>query len=204
MQSTQILRGVRFDGAVSVFYGKVAIYDNFSGYKLIDDRTGTVVDDVNASAAIRKDVRAFWLSIENAEGVSLQPGELRDALRVIEQFIRIGSPFIIPCDRHDMATLTSSNPGPTVYLHETVPGGIGIAEKMFQVWGTVLGRGTELARACDCADGCARCIHPPRYRAAEAGALRKSAGFGLARDLLRRSSAIAQETFDPATQAWRS
>ncbi|MGQ0670974.1 MAG: DEAD/DEAH box helicase [Actinomycetota bacterium] len=204
VQSTQIVRGLRFGGAVGVYYGKVAIYENFSGYKLVDDRTGSVIDDVAASAAIRRDVRAFWLAIESVEAMRLGPTGPLDALRVVEQFARIGSPFVIPCDRHDMATLTSSASVPTVYLHETVPGGIGIAEKMFQVWAQVLERGVEIARACDCADGCPRCIHPPRYRAAEAGALRKSPGFTLARELLAKGSGIPGEVFDPLTQAWQA
>ncbi|GKS60519.1 ATP-dependent helicase [Nitrospira sp.] len=203
VQSTQIVRGVRFRSSVGVHYGKVAIYENFGGYKLIDGRDDSVVEEVSASAAIRREVRAFWIGIEDPEAVDLRAGMLTESLRVIEQFLRIGSPFVIPCDRHDMATLTSTGTPTTVYLHETVPGGIGIAEKMFDVWSGVLERGVSLAQACDCSDGCPRCIHPPRYRASDAGALRKGLGFSLARELLSIGQSVAEEVFDPVTQGWR-
>jgi len=108
---------------------EVTIFDNFSGYKLVDERTGEVLDDVSTSAAIRKNVRGFWLALEQPHALAIHGWQV--GLRVLEQFIRIGSPFILPCDRHDVATLTQPA---SVYLYETVPGGIGIAEKMVDVW----------------------------------------------------------------------
>lgn len=201
VQGTEILRGFRHVEAVVTCYGKVTIYDNFTGYKLINDQTGATVDDVPASNALRKCVRGFWIGIEPANPLPLVDVQAR--LRVLEQFIRIGSPFIIPCDRHDLATLTSTDPIPSVYLYETVPGGFGIAEKMLSVWREVVERGIRLAQECPCKDGCPRCIHPPRYLAADAGALRKCDGFPFAEQILAISKTSATEEFDPDTQGWR-
>ena len=124
------------------------------GYKLIDDRNGKVIDGNNASSTKIRNVRGFWLDIENPTAVPEMVGLV--GLHVFEQFLRIGSPFIIPCDRHDIATLTNKM---AVYVYETVPGGIGIAEKLLEVWQTVAKKGMQIAEKCNCLDGCPRCIH---------------------------------------------
>ena len=202
VQSSEMLRGYRFREVVSVCYGKVTIYDNFTGYRLIDERSDDVLDDVTTAHAIRRFVRGFWLVLEAPEpfGERIDPA----ALSVLEQFIRIGSPFIIPCDRHDIATLATTNPLPSIYLYETLPGGIGIAEKMLEVWQEVMSRGAEIARECACRDGCARCIHPPRHRIADTGTLKKSIGFELMDRLFNITSQSPEERFDPDTYRWRS
>jgi len=194
---------VRYKESLGAFYGKATIYDNFGGYKLEDTRTGHVIETVTSNAAIARNVRAFWLTLESSDAFQNDPSLIRDGYPVIEQFSRIGSAFMIPCDRHDMATFTDAKLLPTVYLYETVPGGIGIAEKMLGMWQEVLIRGMKIAEACDCSDGCPRCIHPARYRPADAGALRKTAGFEFMAELLTLSSEPPEESFDPVTHGWR-
>jgi DEAD/DEAH box helicase domain-containing protein len=204
IQNSEILRGVRYKESVGAFYGKATIYDNFGGYRVEDSRTGNVIETVTSNAAIPRNVRAFWLAIENNESFQNDPAELKEGFPVIEQFARIGSSFMIPCDRHDMATWTDTKLIPTVYLYETVPGGIGIAEKMLDMWQSVLVRGMELAKTCDCTEGCPRCIHPPRYRPADVGALRKTAGFEFMGKLMALTCEPPDESFDPMTHGWRS
>lgn len=201
VQSSEIIRGFRHVNSIAVCYGKVTIYDNFTGYKLVDDRTGETIENVSANEALRKFVRGFWISVEPSSNSQLSG--VQSGLRVLEQLLRIGSPFIIPCDRHDMATLTNLGETPSVYVYETVPGGIGITEKMLDVWTNVVRRGVRIAAECPCKDGCPRCIHPPRYRPAEAGELRKSDGIPFANLLLSMIAGPAHEEFDPTTQGWR-
>lgn len=131
VQNSEIIDAVRHKASIGICYGKVIIYDNFTGYRLIDERSEKVIDEVARTAAIRKPVRGFWLTVENP--ALFETSDVEAGMHVVEQFLRIGSPFIIPCDRHDVATLASMNAVPTAYLYETVPGGIGIAEKMLEV-----------------------------------------------------------------------
>lgn len=201
VQNSEMMNGSRFQSALSLCYGKVTIYDNFTGYRLIDERSDAVLEDVSTTNAIRKFVRGFWFMFEDSVpfGRTVDPA----GLAVLEQFIRIGSPFIIPCDRHDIATLTMTNPLPSIYLYETVPGGIGIAEKMLEVWREVMSHGAEIARKCSCREGCARCIHPPRYRVSDAGALKKTLGFELMDMLFAATCGDVAEVFDPDIHGWR-
>lgn len=70
------------------------------------------------------------------------------------------------CDRNDIggvSTCLHPDTGkPQVFIYDACPGGIGIAEKGFeiirQMWETTL----KLVRACSCDEGCPGCIQSPK------------------------------------------
>ncbi|MGC8873639.1 MAG: DEAD/DEAH box helicase [Chloroflexia bacterium] len=75
-------------------------------------------------------------------------------------------PLYAMCDRMDIGGLSTPSHVDTgraqVFIYDAVPGGVGIAERGFQVleelWETTL----ETVRTCPCEDGCPSCIHSPK------------------------------------------
>ncbi len=53
-----------------------------------------------------------------------------------EHLLRIGTPLMGPCDRHDIGTTTRGRRPSVVYLHETVSGGLGALRK-FWIFGLI-------------------------------------------------------------------
>jgi DEAD/DEAH box helicase domain-containing protein len=49
---------------------------------------------------------------------------------------------------------------PTIYLYDNQPGGIGLAERIFQVLPDLLARARETLDACACRRGCPSCVGP--------------------------------------------
>jgi DEAD/DEAH box helicase domain-containing protein len=49
---------------------------------------------------------------------------------------------------------------PTIYLYDNQPGGIGLAERIFEVLPDLLARGFETLEACGCRSGCPSCAGP--------------------------------------------
>jgi DEAD/DEAH box helicase domain-containing protein len=49
---------------------------------------------------------------------------------------------------------------PTIYLYDAHAGGIGLAERVFEVLPDLLGRGLQTLAACPCAFGCPSCVGP--------------------------------------------
>lgn len=195
VSASEVLDAARWRGAVTACYGKLQIVENFGGYKLVDERTGEVLEEHPEANAKWRNVRAFWLGIEDSAFLATE--DIQPGMQAIEQFIRIGSPFIIPCDRHDVGTLSTVKLPVTVYFYETVPGGIGVAEKAFHVWRTLVEKGVSLAERCVCKEGCPRCILPRRPR--DAADLRKSVGIAFAQALLTATDAVPEDVFDPET-----
>lgn len=107
----------------------------------------------------------------------------RDAAAVLalEQLFRIGIPFVVPIDQHDVITYadTATN---TIYVIESYPGGSGIVARIFDSWPSVLRKGVEIAESCACKDplGCPYCIVPPRRH----DPMDKAAGMAIARRML--------------------
>jgi len=198
-----ILKGRRYASATACYFGVLTIYDNFAGYRRIDDRTDEVLDEVRLDnpTAVRRSVQGFWLSIEEGSGASM--ARVGERLSLVRYFIRTGMPFIIPCDRFDIGSLYSGKLPPTAYIYETVPGGIGLAEKLFEVWPEVLKHGIAITKKCDCENGCPRCLHLERFDK-RPGAIPKLDAIELAEDFLEMASHEIHEVFDPAGHSWRT
>ena len=52
------------------------------------------------------------------------------------------------------------NGSPTVYLYETVPGGVGLSERLFERHDELVAGAADLIAGCGCASGCPACTGP--------------------------------------------
>jgi len=48
--------------------------------------------------------------------------------------------------------------GPTIYLYDSVPGGIGLSDRVFEMHRELFAHARELLTACPCHDGCPSCV----------------------------------------------
>ena len=72
-------------------------------------------------------------------------------------------PLFAMCDRTDLGGLVdSSNTGtPTIFLYDRYPGGLGFAEKGYDMVEEMMRSCLSLIRECDCEDGCPSCVGSP-------------------------------------------
>ncbi|MEA3364585.1 MAG: DEAD/DEAH box helicase, partial [Candidatus Hydrogenedentes bacterium] len=138
----EVQKGERWGDELAVYYGVLTIFDNLAGYKLLD-QDGNVLEESREQSTRRIQVRSFWISLESNSS-SLYSGRIQ-GFKGLEQLMRIGAPFVIPCDRHDLNGLSSTKQITAAFLHETVPGGIGLAEKLLSVWRAVVNQGIQIA-----------------------------------------------------------
>lgn len=104
---------------------------------------------------------ACWFAFEGP------PADLgRDAMAAglagIAHLAKNLAPVFCLCDARDIGSeaqvRSPHTEKPTVYLYDTVPGGVGLAERLFEVRGELLARCLATVRGCDCRDGCPGCI----------------------------------------------
>ncbi|MER3429506.1 MAG: hypothetical protein C4324_00420 [Blastocatellia bacterium] len=198
-QDAELLSGSRYAENLAACYGKLTVFENFGGFKLIDTRSGEVIDEERSEFGRRSNVRGFWLELADTSVLG-SSADVRD-LFGLEQLLRIGAPFVVPCDRHDLGTLTTLKHPPTVFLYETVPGGIGVAEKALELWPKVIETGIGIAERCACRNGCPGCLVPSRLPRGFEEPKKKSA-ITLARRFLEIASTTTRERFDPNSHAW--
>ncbi len=177
LSKADILDG-RSYGDISVYYGSLDIVVNFTGYKLVDERSGDVIKTGGDNDALfLKSLHSLWLDVPQSETAV-------DGIGAVEHMIRVGAMFVIPMDRFDTSTYSVRGGELAAYCYENYSGGIGVAKKLFSVWDTAMEKGAEIARNCRCPLGCQNCIEPAKSWDISNAHIDKVKGLELAEDLL--------------------
>ena len=177
LSQTDIFDGFAY-GDIEVYYGSQNLITNFTGYKLVDENTGDVIDEGGTAGALfLNDLYAFWINVP--------PGPCTAAgIGALEHLFRVGAMFVIPADRFDTGTYSKTGEEPIAFYYENYRGGIGVAKKLFEVWQTALEKGIEIADHCECRLGCPNCIEPAKSYNISNADIDKGRGIELARELL--------------------
>ncbi len=101
--------------------------------------------------------RACHARAEASRGTQTALGGLAYALGNI-------APLFLMCDPRDLGVLSESRSretgGPTITLYDTVPDGLGFAERLYELHSELLQGALDLVSACPCRDGCPACVGP--------------------------------------------
>ncbi|MFO7265872.1 MAG: DEAD/DEAH box helicase [Limnochordales bacterium] len=107
---------------------------------------------------------ACWLTVPPEVAERFRPDELQSALLGTAHLLESLAPMFLMCDPRDLrATVQVRAPHdqrPTVYLYDAYPGGIGLAEKAYELLDVLLQTALEQALGCSCQDGCPACVGP--------------------------------------------
>jgi DEAD/DEAH box helicase domain-containing protein len=128
---------------------------------------------------------AAWLTVapEALARVSPSREELIDGLRAVTYLLHHLAPIFLLCDIRDLGSwLGDTTPveagavatresakqrlmqaerfNPTIYLYDAHAGGIGLAERVFEILPDLLQRGLDTLGACACGFGCPSCVGP--------------------------------------------
>ncbi len=144
-----LLTGVRVTTKV-VGYRKKAL----SGDRVISEHDLDLPPDTYESLAVRLDLPG--LTGEEGTGT----------VHTLEHALASVAPLLAGCDRDDLESawflFCPETGAPAVYLVDSTPGGVGLAERLFEardVWWAEAGR---LVTSCPCDDGCPACTLSPR------------------------------------------
>jgi DEAD/DEAH box helicase domain-containing protein len=112
---------------------------------------------------------ASWLVV-GPEAASVGPGgpwrrdELDVALLGVGRAILAVASVLLMVDPRDLGLVTQvrspHHDAPTIYLYETVPGGIGLSERLWHRTDELLDGAADLIRSCRCESGCPACTGP--------------------------------------------
>ncbi len=104
----------------------------------------------------------LWLMPETAllddlRGAGLKPVE---GLVAVRNLMLVCLPMLAMCDRKDLSGIVeSANTGrPTAFLYDRYLGGLGFAEKGYELIGRLLAMCRSLAAQCPCEEGCPSCV----------------------------------------------
>ncbi len=105
---------------------------------------------------------AYWLTADGLAG--WRRDDLDVALLAAGRAIQTVASVLLMVDPRDLGLVTQvrspHQEAPTIYLYESVPGGIGLSERLFARHDELVAGAAELIAGCGCEAGCPACTGP--------------------------------------------
>jgi DEAD/DEAH box helicase domain-containing protein len=148
-------------------FGDVEVTEQFTGYKI--KRGDTIIGlEPLSLPPLTFGTKAFWFHPPDFIGQKITGSglDLAGGLHGAEHAIIALMPLHVMCDRWDIGGLSSPAFGeqgePAIFVYDTYEGGIGLAEKAFEILPQLFSSSHELVRDCPCDTGCPSCIYSPK------------------------------------------
>jgi DEAD/DEAH box helicase domain-containing protein len=148
-------------------FGDVEVTETITGYKIKRKDTIIGVEPLLLPPLTFR-TKAFWIVPPDTVGHSVSTAGLDFAggLHGGEHAIIALMPLHVMCDRWDIGGLSSPLYGedgePIIFIYDAYEGGIGLAEKAYEILPALLASAHELVRDCVCEKGCPSCIYSPK------------------------------------------
>ena len=166
--------------------GEVLVAEKVVGFKKIKMATLENVGSGEVELPQQEmQTTSVWLTVpaETLAIVSPSREEVIDGLRGVMHLLHHLAPIFLLCDVRDLGSwlgdttpadgrtvatrestrrrlLEAETFSPTIFLYDAHAGGIGLAERLFEVVPDLVGHAQDTLRACPCAWGCPSCVGP--------------------------------------------
>ena len=165
-------------------WGEVAVVEKVVGYKKIKFQTheNAGYGDVFLPE-MQMHTTSFWITVPEAIVATIPGGKAAaiDGLRGLGVAFETVATVALMCEPRDLGTSLGDGSGevpekvpgpgilydPTLFLYEHVPGGTGLAERIFLRRDELLERTRRMIESCRCHGGCPACVGPAGGRRKE-------------------------------------
>ena len=158
-------------------FGEVSVVEKVVGFKKIKFHTHENVGYGEvALPELQLHTTAFWVTLPEASlaPVAAPRPAVLEALRGIGNALHTVACVGLMMDPHDLSRALGSADeqggaagsgggplfNPTMFLYDSIPGGVGLASRLFEQRLDLLQRALSLLDHCPCEDGCPGCIGP--------------------------------------------
>jgi DEAD/DEAH box helicase domain-containing protein len=156
-------------GRVNVFLGEVEVTNHIIGYKrkaqLTDEVLGEEVPDLPPQ---QFPTIALWFDLPQGtiDRIGKEQLDFAGGLHAVEHAAIGILPLFAICDRNDIGGIsTPLHPDtgkPQIFIYDGHPGGVGIAEKGYELINELWQATLSAIRECPCQEGCPSCIQSPK------------------------------------------
>ncbi|MCE5300656.1 MAG: DEAD/DEAH box helicase [Spirochaetia bacterium] len=148
-------------------FGDVKVTEFFKAYRT--KKAGKVIscDDL-MMPPLKFNTEAVWMEFDY-KIVSLIKSAGLDfdgSIHAAEHALIALSPLFAMCDRNDIGGRSypayGDDGNPCIFIYDGYDGGIGISEKLFEVFGSLASNTMEMVTNCGCEEGCPYCVYSPK------------------------------------------
>jgi DEAD/DEAH box helicase domain-containing protein len=148
-------------------FGDVEVTERFTGYKI--KRGDTIIGlEPLSLPPLTFLTKAFWLVLPEhiEQKVTVSGRDLAGGLHGAEHALIALMPLHVVCDRWDIGGLSSPAYGdegePVIFVYDAYEGGVGLAEKAYELLPDLFQSTSRMVSDCPCDDGCPSCIYSPK------------------------------------------
>ena len=114
---------------------------------------------------------ACWWTLPEDLETEFEKEPMKNAMVGLAHLIRHIAPMHLMCAPQDISVVyhvkDTFTGKPTIYLYDSVPGGIGLSDRVFEMDHELLERARDLLLGCKCVDGCPGCVGAAAGRGAK-------------------------------------
>ncbi len=154
-------------------WGEVSVVERVAGYKKVKFHTheNAGYGDVRLPE-MQMHTTAFWVKVPESVRASVEggPAAAIDGLRGVGVALETVATLALMCDPRDLGTTLAeaiadahgegAGYSHTLFLYEHVPGGTGLAERIWEQRNALLERALRMIESCPCPQGCPSCVGP--------------------------------------------
>ncbi len=153
---------------LDVFFGPVTVTEQVVAFQRKSIRDGSTIDlEALDLPQTTFDTEAVWFLPEPGQlaGSERMP-RLLGTLHAAEHSMIALLPLWAMCDRWDIGGLSTNvhfqTGRPTIFVYDGHPGGVGIAERGFEIFEGWVADTARMLRGCPCERGCPSCVQSPK------------------------------------------
>ncbi len=160
-------------GACTVAWGEVSVVEKITGYKKVKFHTheNAGYGDVRLPD-MQMHTTSFWITVPESLFCDIGRASATDALHGIGRALETVATIALMCEPRDIgqalgdkSPATRTSPAaqhfdPTLFLFDHIPGGVGLAERIYEMATGLLERTRAMIDGCPCEAGCPGCVGP--------------------------------------------
>ncbi|MBN1933075.1 MAG: DEAD/DEAH box helicase [Anaerolineae bacterium] len=155
--------------ACTAFYGQVRVTSQVIGYTRKKQFSDEMLsqEPLDLPPQTFETAAVWWdVPVDLGHRLARQGGDLAGALHAVEHGCIAMLPLLAMCDRFDLGGVSTvrhvDTETPLVCVYDAYPGGVGLAERGFEVLEAWWQATVEAIANCPCEAGCPSCIHSPK------------------------------------------
>lgn len=159
----------RAAGATTAHFGKVAVTEHVIGYRKKQQFTETMLGEefLDLPPTYFETAGMWWdIPPDVIEAVRRRKLDFLGGIHAAEHAAIGILPLFAMCDRWDIGGLSTPNYAdtgrPQIFIYDGYPGGVGIAEKGYELLTGLWQATLEAIQDCPCEGGCPSCIQSPK------------------------------------------
>jgi len=163
----KITRSRKTEEGIEAFLGEVLVSEQVLGYFL--KKFDRVLDYRELSLSpINFSTMAAWFKIPESlkEKFAQKNWDFDGSIHALEHSMIALTPIFALCDRWDLGGVSypfhPELDASAVFIYDGTPGGMGIAERVFEVLSDLFKVTLEMVRDCPCEEGCPSCVLSPK------------------------------------------